>query len=257
MKESIRLIRPFLRGLPFIIMSLVLGILIARKYLTYVTPMYESTVKIKLADLTQGLPNNNLFKDFDVFASSNKIAAEIELMTSSSLLAKTTDMLHFNGELYRVGDVMVQELYMDAPIKVTPISLTYYLDTKISIEVISDSTFKVTAPDEDPISGRFRDTVYLSNGSILIYKNQQLLAEKPNTDLIDQYEYTQMSSEKLIEKIKKNLDVVPADKDVPVISMIYKSAIPQKSADFVNQLAKSYIEDYIESNVFKYVCVGS
>ncbi|MFT6111483.1 MAG: hypothetical protein ACJA19_000228 [Bacteroidia bacterium] len=228
-------------------MSLVLGILIARKYLTYVTPMYESTVKIKLADLTQGLPNNNLFKDFDVFASSNKIAAEIELMTSSSLLAKTTDVLHFNGELYRVGDVMVQELYMDAPIKVTPISLTYYLDTKISIEVISDSTFKVTAPDEDPISGRFRDTVYLSNGSILIYKNQQLLAEKPNTDLIDQYEYTQMSSEKLIEKIKKNLDVVPADKDVPVISMIYKSAIPQKSADFVNQLAKSYIEDYIES----------
>jgi uncharacterized protein involved in exopolysaccharide biosynthesis len=247
MKESIRLIRPFLRGLPFIIMSLVLGILIARKYLTYVTPMYESTVKIKLADLAQGLPNNNLFKDFDVFASSNKIAAEIELMKSSSLLAKTTDMLHFNGELYRVGDVMVQELYMDAPIKVTPISLTYYLDTKISIEVISDSTFKVTAPDEEPISGCFRDTVYLSNGSILIYKNQQLLAEKPNTDLIDQYEYTQMSSEKLIEKIKKNLDVIPADKDVPVISMIYKSAIPQKSADFVNQLAKSYIKDYIDS----------
>jgi len=247
MKESIRLIRPFLRGLPFIIMSLVLGMLIARKYLTYVTPMYESTVKIKLADLTQGLPNNNLFKDFDVFASSNKIAAEIELMKSSSLLAKTTSMLHFNGELYRVGDVMVQELYMDAPIKVTPISFTYYLDTKIKIEVISDSAFKVTALDEEPIIGCFRDTVYLSNGSILIEKNLQLLAEKPNTDLIDQYEYTQMSSEKLIEKIKKNLDVIPADKDVPVISMIYTSAIPQKSADFVNQLAKSYIEDYIES----------
>jgi uncharacterized protein involved in exopolysaccharide biosynthesis len=221
--------------------------LIARKYLTYVTPMYESTVKIKLADLTQGLPNNNLFKDFDVFASSNKIAAEIELMKSSSLLAKTTSMLHFNGELYRVGDVMVQELYMDAPIKVTPISFTYYLDTKIKIEVISDSAFKVTALDEEPIIGCFRDTVYLSNGSILIEKNLQLLAEKPNTDLIDQYEYTQMSSEKLIEKIKKNLDVIPADKDVPVISMIYTSAIPQKSADFVNQLAKSYIEDYIES----------
>jgi uncharacterized protein involved in exopolysaccharide biosynthesis len=221
--------------------------LIARKYLTYVTPMYESTVKIKLADLTQGLPNNNLFKDFDVFASSNKIAAEIELMKSSSLLAKTTSMLHFNGELYRVGDVMVQELYMDAPIKVTPISFTYYLDTKIKIEVISDSAFKVTALDEEPIIGCFRDTVYLSNGSILIEKNLQLLAEKPNTDLIDQYEYTQMSSEKLIEKIKKNLDAIPADKDVPVISMIYTSAIPQKSADFVNQLAKSYIEDYIES----------
>ncbi|MFT6177201.1 MAG: hypothetical protein ACJAUF_001116, partial [Bacteroidia bacterium] len=209
--------------------------------------MYESTVKIKLADLAQGLPNNNLFKDFDVFASSNKIAAEIELMQSSLLLAKTTDILDFNGELYRIGDVMVQELYTDAPIKVSPLSFTHYLDAKISIKVLSYSTFKITAPDEEPINGFFGDTVYLSNGTILICKNEPLIAEKPNIDLIGHYEYTQMSNEKIIEKIEKNLDVIPADKDVPVISIIYKSAIPQKSADFVNQLAKSYIEDYIDS----------
>jgi uncharacterized protein involved in exopolysaccharide biosynthesis len=247
MKESIRLIRPFLRGLPLIILSIVITVLMAKKYLTYVTPLYESTVKIKLADLTQGLPNNNLFKDFDVFASTNKIAAEIELMKSSSLLDKTTEKLHFNSELYRVGSVMNQELYLDAPIVINPLSFAHYLDIKIGINVLSESTFSIKAPEEKLVNGTFGDTVNLSLGSILIYKNEQLLADKPNTDLVGNYEYIKMSNEKLIIKVKKNLDVIPADKDVPVISIIYKSAIPQKSADFVNQLAKSYIEDYIES----------
>ena len=80
MKESICLIRPFLRGLPLIIVSVIVAVIVAKKYLSYVTPKYESTVKIKLADLTQGIPNNNLYKDLDVFASSNKITAEIEII---------------------------------------------------------------------------------------------------------------------------------------------------------------------------------
>lgn len=247
MKESIRLIRPFLRGLPLIILSIVITVLMAKKYLTYVTPLYESTVKIKLADLTQGLPNNNLFKDFDVFASTNKIAAEIELMKSSSLLDKTTEKLHFNSELYRVGSVMNQELYLDAPIVINTLSFAHYLDVKIGINVLSENTFSIKAPEEELVNGTFGDTVTLSHGSILIYKNEQLLADKPNTDLVGNYEYIKMGNEKLIIKVKKNLDVIPADKDVPVISIIYKSAIPQKSADFVNRLAQVYIEDYIES----------
>ena len=247
MKESIRLIRPFLRGLPLILLSVVLAVLIAKKYLTYVTPMYESTVKIKLADLQQGLPNNNLFKDFDVFASSNKIAAEIELMKSTALLTKATEKLHFNEELYRVGGVMNQELYRDAPILISPFSFNDYLDAKISIHVLSDATFSLVTPGENMVEGSFGDTLYLSTGSLVIYKNMQLLTDKPNTDLVGKYEYIKMSDEKLIEKIKMNLDVIPADKDVPVISIIYKSAIPQKSADFVNQLAQTYIEDYIDS----------
>ncbi|MFT5348909.1 MAG: hypothetical protein ACI9M3_001956, partial [Bacteroidia bacterium] len=212
MKESIRLIRPFLRGLPLIILSIVITVLMAKKYLTYVTPLYESTVKIKLADLTQGLPNNNLFKDFDVFASTNKIAAEIELMKSSSLLDKTTEKLHFNSELYRVGSVMNQELYLDAPIVINPLSFAHYLDIKIGINVLSESTFSIKAPEEKLVNGTFGDTVNLSLGSILIYKNEQLLADKPNTDLVGNYEYIKMSNEKLIIKVKKNLDVIPADK---------------------------------------------
>ncbi len=47
-------------------------------------------------------------------------------------------------------------------------------------------------------------------------------------------------------KINKNLDIVPIDKDVPVIRINLKNAVPEKTALFVNKLAEMYIKDYIQ-----------
>lgn len=247
MKESIRLLRPFLRGLPLIILSVILAVLIAKKYLTYVTPHYESTVKIKLADLTQGVPNNNLFKDLDVFASSNKIAAEIELMKSSVLLEKAIENLHFHQELYRVGGIRKQQLYKNTPILIETVDFDQNLNEPILITIKEDDSFELQFTDNENITrGTLGDTIYLNKGAILIKRNEELLAKK-SIDVKGDYEFTLLSREKLIEKVKKNLDVISADKDVPVISIIYKSPIPEMSADFVNNLAQVYIEDYIES----------
>ncbi|PCJ65330.1 MAG: hypothetical protein COA58_10755 [Bacteroidetes bacterium] len=247
MKESLRLIRPFLRGLPIVVLSVILAVLIARKYLTYVTPNYESTVKIKLADITQGFPNNNLFKDLDVFASSNKIAAEIELMKSSVLLNKVLKTLSFNQELYRVGEIKNQELYNNSPILIFTKNFQEFLDVPIFISINEDDSYELVIPStEERIQSHFGDTARINKSEILIVRNEDLLSRK-KVDVNGLYKFTQLSGEKLLEKIKKNLDVVSVDKDVPVISIIYKSAIPQKSADFVNRLAQIYIEDYIES----------
>ena len=105
MQDNFRILKPFLRGLPIIVVVMTLGVIAAKKYLSYVTPMYESTAKLKLADIGEGIPNGNLFKNFDVFASANKIAAEIEVLKSSELIIKATSELDFNTEIYRVGSV--------------------------------------------------------------------------------------------------------------------------------------------------------
>ncbi len=247
MKESIRLLRPFLRGLPLIIMCIILAVLIAKKYLTYVTPNYESTVKIKLADLTQGIPNNNLFKDLDVFASGNKIAAEIELMKSTVLVKKAIHKLNLSYELYRVGGVKKQLLYNNSPFLVYAKNIGQLINEPILITVTSDSTYTLENENLNLISnGKIGDTLNLKYGDFLIQKNHELLQSR-QVDLLGNYEYKLLSTEKLIEKVKHHLDIIPADKEVPVISIIYKTPIPQKSADFVNTLAQVYIEDYIQS----------
>ena len=110
MEDNLRLLRPLFRGFPFVVLAMVMAVLAAKKYLSYVTPMYESTAKLKLADIHEGVHNSNLFKDFDVFTTSNKIAAEIEVLKSRILIQKALDSLDFDVEIYRKGKIRTVEL---------------------------------------------------------------------------------------------------------------------------------------------------
>ena len=60
----------------------------------------------------------------------------------------------------------------------------------------------------------------------------------------DNYQFIVHSENKLIDEIRETIDVM-ADKEVPIIRIAYTSAVPQKSADIVNQISEAYINDYI------------
>ncbi len=250
MEENFRILKPFIRGFLLIILSMVIAVVVAKKYLSYVIPMYESTTKLKLADVGEGVPSSNLFKDFDVFASANKIAAEIEVLKSSILLNKTLDSLDFDVEVYRKGQLKSVELYHDSPLQVKgDFNSPKAFDKKYGLKVISDTNFEITLPgaEQSLIAGKFGEPVSFQYGQIFISLDKKYIASKPNVALVDQYEFEFLSRQKLIGKISKNLDIVSVDKDVAIIRINFKNPVPAKAALFVNTLAKSYIQDYIEA----------
>lgn len=226
-----------------------ISIMGAKKYLSYVTPMYESTAKIKLADIGQGIPNGNLFKDFDVFASSNKIAAEIEVLKSAKLIAKALDSLDFHTEIYRVGSIHAVELYHNSPVTIRvlhPDGPVY--DKRFKLILKSDTDYDIqNAEGRVLASGQMNKPTELMGNKIIVEKNLPVIARKKNIKIIDSYEFEFLSEEKLREKTEKSLDIVSTDKDVPVIRINMKSNVPEKAALFVDQLAQTYIQDYIES----------
>ena len=247
--ENVRFLKPLLRGFPIVIITMVIAVLAAKKYLNYVTPMYESTAKLKLADTQEGVPSANLFKDFDVFASANKISTEIEVLKSTSLIEKTLEKLPFSTEIYRKGKVRSVELFENSPIKVEgTFTDETNDDKKFSINIYSDHHFTITASGSTKaIKGTFGTPVDLESGKILISKNENYLRSRPAAKIIDQYEVEFLSREKLLDKVNKNLDIVSVDKDVPVIRINYKSNVPEKASLLVNTLAETYIQDYIEN----------
>lgn len=256
MNQQIRILKPFMRGLPLIILAMIAGVLVARKYLSYVTPMYESTAKLKLADVKEGIPGSNLFKDFDVFATSSKIAAEIELMKSGALLGRALDSLDFDLEIYRIGKIRSVELYHESPIIIhTSFKSPQAYNKKFHLHVVSPEAFVLTLPQGGvSINGRFGEIVNCSYGQILVQLNSTYLAGKPNANLIDHYEFMQLTRERLIQKVSTHLDINPVDKDVAVVRITYQSAVPDKAAALVNRLSQAYIYDYIES---KYKAAGT
>ena len=249
MEEISRILRPYFRGLPIIIGAMIICFLIAKKYLSYTTPMYESTTKIKLADLTEGATGNNLFKDLDVFATSNQIAMEIEVLKSQILVSKTIQKLDFNQELHRIGKVKSQELYDEKPFFHNVIIHDAKLYNKEwKIRILDSVNYQINLEKEDTIyEGQFGIPLDIkSSASILLTINKDLQSEKSNLHFKGLYKLIHYSDEKLIGSIISNLDIVSIDKDVAVLRIIFKSTVPKKAMKFTDALAEAYVEDYIE-----------
>ncbi len=248
MNSQLHFIRPYLRGWTIIVGSMVLAYLMASNYLSYVSPMYESTAKLRLADHNEGVPNSNLYKDLDVFANTQKIQAEIELLQSHALLKKALQKLPFAQVIQRVGSLKKTELFPDAPITISFVAMdARHYNKPFLVSVKADSTYTVVAPNAEQKSGRLTDTLTLGETKLVVCLNKTLLDAKKDAQWSDQYEVTIHSEDRLLAEVLRNLDVTSVDKDVPVIRISYKCGHPEKAAQFPNALAEAYIEDYIET----------
>ena len=243
-KEISNTLRPFLRGLPFTMVLVFAGIWLAGKYVSYVTPVYESTARIKLADNQQGPTGSHLYDDLDYFAAENKISAEIELIKSNTILGKVADRLPENYIIYRVGDIHSTELYDQSPLIIySVINDSSLLDRTFQLTVSGDE-FNLITPGDKSFKGQLGRSFTVKGSEILIKRNEALLKKRPDMVVNDKYSFVIKSRDKLIDEIHSNLDVMAMDKDVPVIRIGYKSPVPQKAHDVVNLVASTYIRDY-------------
>jgi len=249
MEKNFRILKPFFRGLPIIIAIMFLSLLIAKRYLKTVTPMYESTAKMRLADTGQGVPNSNLFKNFDVFALSNKISAEIELFQSDHLLNKVLNELDLDVEISKVGEFRLIDLYGKSPINIKYESINEHIyGENIDLNLLNDSTYTF----KDPITGAvykgdIGEMLVTPNLTINLSINEVFIDKNKNKNSLGRYQFKIVNRQTLLKHIQKNIDITSVDKDVPILRIIYKSSSPEKAATVVNQVTETYIEDYIEN----------
>lgn len=248
MNDSLSFIKPYLRGWPIILASMVLAYMAASKYLNYVTPMYESTAKLRMADMNEGVPNSNLFKDLDVFANTQKINAEIELLKSNTLITRALEKVPFEVQIFRSGSIRQTELFNDSPVLITPLSWPEEMkDKTFQLQIKENLEFVITTYDGNKHSGLLGDTIRIEDAVALIQLNKELLAKKKNLQIADRYTFSVVSLSKRISQINSGIDIIAVDKDVPVIRISYKSSHPEKAALFPDALAEAYIEDYIDN----------
>ncbi|RFC55044.1 GumC family protein [Brumimicrobium aurantiacum] len=248
MSDTLNFLRPYLRGWPIIIGAMIIAFLVASKYLNYVTPMYESTAKLRLADMNEGVPNSNLFSDLDVFATTQKINAEIELLKSHTLISKALEKVPFDVQMYREGNLRKTELFDDKPILISPINWPENLkDKTFSLQVFKDKSFAVKSQDGKIFKGSLGDTILIENALTVFELNDAFIAKKEDLKITDNYLFSVLSETKQISLINSQIDIIAVDKDVPVIRISYKSSHPGKAALFPNALAEAYIDDYIEN----------
>jgi uncharacterized protein involved in exopolysaccharide biosynthesis/Mrp family chromosome partitioning ATPase len=248
---SKRLLRPLVTYWPIIAISVLAAVIIASRYLKYSTPMYESTAKLKLADIHEGVPNSNLYKDFDIFTSSNKIAAEVELIKSKLIISNALDSLGFDVAYFRKGEIHDMEIYEEPPFSVKySLHDSSVMNKRIAVEILNKEQFRITIPKANPATrvAKFGEMIFISKGFLMLDKNTNLLKKRPDYNFVDNYYFNIYTRDYVIDKIiGDNIDITAIDKDVPIIRLTYKSPVAEKAAAFSNALAKAYVDDYVKN----------
>lgn len=241
-------LKPYIRGWLIIAGAMVIAYVVAAKYLSYVTPMYESTSKLRLADLNEGVPNSNLFKDLDIFVTTQKINAEIELLKSHVILGKALDKVGFDVSVFREGNIKKTELFHDSPILIRPIHWEErQKDKEFRLWVLDSKSYSIFTPSGEVFEGKMGKELEFLGCTILVDLNKELLATRETLQIADHYIFSVLSRARQISSTLAALDVVAVDKDVPVIRISFKSSHPEKAALLPNALAEAYINDYIEN----------
>ena len=248
-KEFRTLILPVFRGLPFIILIMVIAFFIADHFLAYARPMYQASAAIKLDNRDLGLQNFEIFENGKSPAFTNNFLTEVELFHSTNLIRKAFDDLGFNLSFFRIGQMKTTELYNEVPFEIDyevlgdmaydrSFYLTYEGDDKFFFSTIEDRPGKEITCGKKYSSTR-------AQISFVLKKNETLLAAKPYVlNPGDKFSFQINSTEKLMEGVdKNNLFVKPIDKEIYIVKVYYQHEIAEKAAMFVNALIDAYLAE--------------
>lgn len=226
-------------------------IYIATRIVQYTTPLYECTGRIKLEDPNTDISNTNLFKTFDVFNQPSKIMAEVEVIKSTELLKSTLNYVNFDVSYFRKGKIRTSEMFYESPfiVKKFEIKDEKYYDKNIDIQIIDTiKYFIIVNVNNKNIrkKGYFNENIELEGLKINIKLNKDLLKSKKGIKLRDNYYFIINSRDKQIEDLGKLIDVKELDKDIPIIRVICKNAVPEKAMLITNTLMETYINEGIK-----------
>ena len=249
MREQFIKLKPFLRGMPFVFLCCLLGMILASVYLRYSNFVYSATSKLQLANPNKGIQSTQLYKDWDYFTGDNQIITEIEVIKSDVILKKALEKSNFQVEYFLKGDIRTLELYEDCPFMVSFSGQeTKLMDRLVNLSFVTETEFELFIPSlNESYTGNVGEVLFIYDSELLISMNDKLFSAKPGTDTSGDYQFVILSEEKLLAKVRSNLSLKSIDKEVPIVMINFKSNNPTKAAILPNLIAETYIRDFLDS----------
>lgn len=245
-----QLIAPFMLSLPVLIPVLILVGIISYTFCKYLVPIYETELRVKLETKDDSFTKNNLYKDFDVLSTSDKVLTEVQVLKSDLIIRKTLMAMNLPITYKRVGKLKDTELYPESPFYVEIDSVSTLTSNKFyGLEIISDELIELGL-EEPFVSTKFNMWTKFEGGRIKITKNTQWIKRHAVSDLIGSYEFKVNTIKGLkSDFVTDNLLVKEIDKDIDIIRVNFQGENPHKIADFTNLLVATFTEDYLETKV--------
>ncbi len=236
-----------IKGLPIIVLCLVLALLFAAKIILYTNTTYQSIAKVKLDDSKYGFSSTTMYENFDVFSSENYIETEAELLNSPLLIGMALDSLDFDVSVYRVGSIKSTLLYENSPINIVYNFASPAIYKEGIYINVNENTITLTVGEEGnsvDYQSEFGKAFNINGDSITVFKKE---LKNKNIVTNGKYKLKFYNREDLIKDINSRLDVKAVSKEISILRVVYTDESSVRAAKFTNRLCKVYVEDYIRN----------
>lgn len=243
----LRFIRPFLKGLPIIILCMIVGAGLGYRYLYYAVPTYMTVGTLQINDKESGA--SAFLENFEAFSMTGLILTEVEVLKSKYLMLKTLKKLDVQTGYFRYVRGKPRNLYGQNPFQVTlAIEDSSWLNKTIQFQLLEDGDsidlFYAEGEESVHFPSKIGEELVLDGLRLTIVSN----ASKDIEFSPGHYGFAHYSDARLLSMYANhNLKVVLLDKEISIVKLAYTHEVPQLAADLVNRLAETYIEDFIHN----------
>lgn len=221
----------YVRNWPWFVLSLLLAVAAAYVYLLYQAPVYKVHASLLIKDEKKnGLSEEGLMKELNLFSSSKVIENEIEILTSYTLMDRVVSTLGLDVRYFHPTKAFNEEIYGESPIRL--------IIEKPNPELYkSDLEFTFPNPKTAVLNG----VSYPVNESIKTpYGQLRIFVRKPLNNTVEPILVTVLPHSKAVDAYLTSLKVDPATKQSSVLEMSLQEAVPDKGEAILNQLISEY-----------------
>lgn len=244
----------YLRFWPLVLISIALGLFIARTYLRYAVPEFQTSMELLLKDNKNSgqLAESAILGDLGFNTGGRNVDNEISLLTSKSLMEVVVRELNLEVDYYSKGRIRKNLLYEINPFFIKNIK---WRDSTERIQSIAIELKKLNGDvwliekGKKTYQVKWNEWVDLGNIQFVIEPN--IREEKINEG--DEFNVYIATPAAKAASMVGNLDISLSKKASTVLKLTYRGLHPKRAADILNNLVQEYDEMQAEDKNRIYV----
>lgn len=220
---------------PLFIVLLLLGVSIAYIYLKYTIPQYESMATIMIKDEKKGLDDSKMIESLNLIQTKKIIENETEVLRSKTLMKTVVKKLCLYAPVFEQGKFVARSAYTTSPIVIQSFQPDDLTDTQkiyFSFNAIKEA---VTINGQSYEINKWEQTPY---GVIKFILNPKakFAAGSSHRKLY----FSLINPSKITDPLTQSLVITSASKLSTVINLKIKDQVPERGADVLNELIRTY-----------------
>ena len=234
----------------YFLITLLIAFICAWLYLKFTIPVYKVSATLLISEEKRGVSvgNNQIFEGFGLGAGTQNLDNQMMLLSSKTLIGRSTDELDLDIEYYQKGLLKKKALYPYPPIRVVPENAdSLPMDTEFKLKFLDNKMFNLEAEYSDSLK---LDSI-ISFGSLIKFAGYSFAIEQQSEELESGIKYKKVyfinhDRKKLVDSYKKRLKVETASKNGTIVNISLEGTNRTMDKDFLGKLTEIFLNNSLD-----------